>query len=289
VLLAVALLLVCICQSGNESSDEPGAPEPSAQEQSVDEGERVEALPVPEAPAIVSDSISLIRLADPVAFLDGEARREVFLFYWDKLRSLRPGDGVRQGVAGISEINFAGKSSHANIRMFGDTYVLVEKIEPDRRFLTVHLFGRMLCRARGGEMILKLPRGNEMRAKNTVFSFGWDTMHINMVVQNVGPGTVALTGPIMPLNISTLEPGGKVEIPMNVSPEPPGRVTPTDRTHVWSGRVIGLGPGVESTKEGGAIVLSGEGTAWVGGARIVVRGRPITVRDPRSASSRAEH
>jgi hypothetical protein len=277
--VVAALLLSAVLQGRETAPAAPQQPAPAAP---------APAAPAPRATAPAAPpKLRMVRLADPVAFLDGEARREDMLFFWDKFRAVEVGDGIRQGVAGISELTIAGSAAVAVVRSFGDTHLLVESIEQGRVTLDVRIFSRMFCALDAEELVLKLPEGYELRASETTFQLHWDDLGRRFVVENAGAGVVRLQGPIQPLDFDTLEAGDRVEITMKV-PAPPNaaaeRLVAIAREEVWAGRTILLGQGVESTKQDQDLVLQGDGTAWVGGARIVVRGgSPMYLRDPRSS------
>jgi hypothetical protein len=286
--VAVALVVLTLLQGRDAAAPQqrPETPPAAPAAPPAPAGQEPPRAAAPAAPP----TLQMVRLADPVAFLDGQARREDMLFFWDKFRPVRVGDGIRQGVAGISELTIAGSAAVAVVRSFGGTHLLVEKIEQGRVWLDVRRFSRMLCIVDAEELVLNLPSQYELRATRTTFQLHWDDLGRRMVIENAGVGVVRIQGPIEPLDVSTLDAGDKVEITMHVPASPQAaeeRLIAIEHEEAWAGRTILLGRGVESTKQEQDLVLAGAGTAWVGGARIVMRGRQLIVRDPNPVSAPA--
>lgn len=232
--------------------------------------------PVSPAPSVAT----LTRHADPVAYLDGETREQRILFFWDKMVGLRVGDGLRQGVAGISDLHFHDDMSE--LRLYGQTHAIVEAATPEAHVIRVLDLRRALIHSRAARLELHLPGGTVLTATETVFRLSLDELDRRWVVQNSGPGEVRVNGPVVVPDVAAITAGMTTQIPLLEQPPAENGGPVLETVDAWQGRTIRLGPGVESTKNEGQLELGGEGVAKVGGARIrVMNGRTTTVWKPR--------
>lgn len=222
----------------------------------------------------------LTRLADPVAWLDGEARAERVLFFWNKAAPLRVGDGVRTGAAGIAELYYP--DDQTEIRLFGEALIRLGPVTANERLLDVVALRRAFANLRGPETVWKLPGGTEVRAADTVVRLELDEFDRRWRIRNAGPGEVRVKGPVTPIEFAAVPAGHEVAIPLVESAPRAVTADSQETLEHWEGQVVRLGPGVRSSKRDERLVLEGAGLARVGGARIVVRdGRAVTLRKPR--------
>ena len=213
----------------------------------------------------------LTRLADPVAFLDSEARVEKTLFHWEKSAYMRVGDGARQGVAGFGEIYFL--SDGTEIRMFGECHLTIRSSQDGHHLVQFQDLTRSVFDMGTDQTRIELPGGTVVTGSKTWLRLGKDEMNTAWIIRNAGPSGVVVSGSVLPIGDATVDAGEQVKI-LLPAPEhelldaaekaDPGLET-QDR---WEGRMIHLGQGVEATKTDTDLILSGEGLARVGGARI---------------------
>lgn len=218
------------------------------------------AAPAAPAPAPAG---WLTRLADPVAWLDGEAEAEVMLFHWDKKRPLDPGDGVRLGVAGMAELFLPDDG--AGVRLFGEAHVFLERDDDGTRVLRFLTLDRAVFELRSTATRILLPGGIELAAQDTWFRVTRDPFGRHFLVRNAGSGAVAVSGPVVPAGVAAVAAGHEMEIPVVMEPTAPAM--PDD---VWNGYRVVLPLGVHAERSGDELRLEGEGVARVGGARIRV-------------------
>jgi len=223
-------------------------------------------VPVP-ADEMPPDSIAVLtRLADPVAMLDGEAQAEKMLFHWEKTVYLRRGDGVRQGVAGIAEVLFLDDQSE--IRLFGECQMTLASSQADERVIQFRDLARSVIKLKSVRTRLELPDGTSVTGQNTSLRLGQDEMGRVWVIRNAGPTGVVVAGPVVPVLDSMVDAGQQVKIPINRESRPELSESDAVSQDRFEGRLIYLGPGVEATKTDTDLILTGEGLARVGGARV---------------------
>lgn len=221
----------------------------------------------------------LTRLTDPVAYLDAEAKAETFLFHWEKKRDLRPGDGFRQGVAGLSELYFPLDS--ANVRCFGETHAFLVPTDGEHR-LRLHAVRRLLVEARLTPFVLELDGGTTLTFSETVLRFELDDRNHRWIVQNDGPGEVRLAGPVLPPMTAAVAAGQRVEIPRIVAPEIDAPASLANATRdVWDGKTVATHGEVRVTRRSSEIEFEGSGVVSVGGARLVLDHSRVRVWKPR--------
>lgn len=264
-------------------------PPPSAPKKAPAPRETAPAVPGATAPAgeahaggplpqIVPPVALLTRVADPVAYLDAEARAEKFLWHWQKMQSMRVGDGVRQGVAGISEVHFT--RDQGELRLWGDTQAFLTSSNPKGHVLEFRSVSRARIHAREYPMVLKLPGGTELKATDTVFVVSLTDMSNRYEVRNSGPGEIELSGPVLPPGTRGVPAGNSILLPLLVEPLAVSQEPTT--LDVWQGSSLRLESGVSAQRAGDRLVLDGEGLARVGGARIrVEHGQQVNVWKPR--------
>src|SRR5690606_24283709 len=164
------------------------------------------------APPTEAPLARLTRHTDPVAKLDGLARAEVPLFHWDKVASLRRGDGVRQGPMGDSELYFL--EERTSLRLNGEARAFVGRGEGGRLELDVLEMRRFDVEVRDAPLHIRLPGGTTLDAQGTSFRVSLDPLDRRHVVRNSGPGEVRVGGPVTPAGEATVRPGHEVEIPL---------------------------------------------------------------------------
>lgn len=224
---------------------------------------QTEPVSQPDQPEREGGVARLTRLADPVALLDGEARVEKMLFYWEKSAMLRVGDGVRQGVAGFSEVFFPDDRSE--IRSYGETHLTIEPGDSRLHVVRFQDLSRTIVELRDVRTRLLLPGGTTLEAENTWIRVGRNELGGSLIIRNAGPSDVHIEGPVVPVGVAALAAGHEVRIPLvEKSPVP----AEDEQVDTWENRLIRLGPGVQSTKTDMDLHLDGEGFARVGGARI---------------------
>ncbi|MFG0319571.1 MAG: hypothetical protein ACF8XB_20030 [Planctomycetota bacterium JB042] len=232
---------------------------------------RLEVAPPTEAPIA-----RLTRHTDPVAKLDGLARSEVRLFHWDKVASLRRGDGLRQGPHGQSEVFFL--SDRSLIKCSGETWLTVGLDAQGRRTVEANELRRLHLDLRTEPLTLRLPGGAELEARETTFRVTLDPLDRRHVVRNAGPGDVVVRGPVTPLGEGAVRPGHEVEIP--IVREAVVEAPPADAD--WEGVPLRLDAEVRAEPTADGVRIEGTGTARLRGARIHVSpGHAIHVRRPR--------
>ncbi len=231
-------------------------------------------LPVQEAPA--GPIARLTRLADPVAYLDAESQAEQPLFHWDKAELLRAGDGVRQGVAGCSEVFFLDDRSE--VRLYGQTHLLVETDSAGGHVLRLRDLRCAVFDLKTAATRVVLPGGTEVSGRGTWFRIIRDELNRRYVIRNAGPAELSLAGPVLPPDTAGVPAGHEVGIPVvEADPQPEQQVV-----DVWEGKVLRLERGVLPTRVGADLFLEGEGLARVGGARIrLVAGGRTRIFRPR--------
>lgn len=258
----------------SDAKDMPANPPPRAESAPADAPPAGTETP-PEPVAI------LTRFADPVAALDAETRVEKPLFHWEKTYGLRVGDGLRQGVAAISEIFFPDDLSE--IRSFGATHCFLDSVKGEnggaQHRIRVLELRRMRIDARKAETVLALPGGTQLKFKTTVLQLGLDERNHRYQIKNDGPGEVRIDGPIVPLSGGSLLAGQVVQIPLVLDPETAG--TPGKVADSWAGLSLDLPESIRGQRQGDSLELEGTGVARVGGARIVLNGHPVRVYKPR--------
>lgn len=297
--LSIVVLLIAssplVAQVPVTPATGPGA-SPAAQEPATDERSDTKDLPVnppPRAEAPAANAAAavtetpaepvaiLTRLADPVAALDAETRVEKPLFHWEKTFGLRVGDGLRQGVAAISEIFFPDDLSE--IRCFGATHWFLDSVKGEnggaQHRIRVLELRRMRIDARKAETVLALPGGTQLKFATTVLQLGLDERNHRYQIKNDGPGEVRIEGPIVPLAGGSLLAGQVVQIPLVL--DPTTAATPGKVADSWSGLSLDLPESVRGQRQGDSLELEGTGVARVGGARIVLNGHPVRVYKPR--------
>lgn len=234
----------------------------------------------PEAPP----AVRLTRLADPVAWLDAEARTERHLFFFDKRADLRVGDGVRQGVAGLSELAF---EDYLRLRLFGDTEVWLESEAATAhvlRFVRVHRAA--IDVPAGSTATIQLPGGYALTATDTWFRVAVDELGRRYEVKNAGPGEVRVVGPTVPDGAAAVAAGGETELTMVEEPAAVAARAVSRPGDVFEGLAVRLQDGQESVREGDALVVRGAGTARIGGARVrIPAGAALRVRRPPPADA----
>jgi len=227
------------------------------------------------APPTEAPIARLTRLTDPVARLDGRARAEETLFYWDKSADLRRGDGVRQGVHGDSEVLFL--SDLTVVRVTGEAELRVGKDASGDRKVHVTEMRGFQAKVRDEPLTFLLPGGTEVTARNTWFRLKLDELDRRHVIRNAGPGEVIVKGPVTPVEEGAVLPGHQVAIP--VVTDPPS-VTGVDDDG-WSGARLEVPVGIRSETNNESLILSGSGVARVGGARLKIHpGRSLEIRRP---------
>ncbi|MBI4880100.1 MAG: hypothetical protein HY812_10655 [Planctomycetes bacterium] len=218
----------------------------------------------------------LTRLADPVAFLDAESQAERTLFHWDKGAPLRAGDGLRQGVAGCSQVFFL--DDRAEARFYGQTHLIVEADDAGGHVLLLRDLRCAVFDLKTAATRVLLPGGTEVSGRGTWFRVIKDDVNGRYVIRNAGPAELSLAGPVLPPGAAGVPAGHEVEIPA-VEAEPPPDKQVVD---VWEGKVLRLDRGVLPTRVGADLFLEGEGLARVGGARIrLIEGGRTRIFRPR--------
>ena len=106
-----------------------------------------------------------------------------------------------------------------------------------------------------------------------------DELDRRYVIRNGGPFDLEVSGSTHLRDVAVLRAGESVEIPITRDSAAIGESGV--RADVWQGMVVRAEAGVDRGEAAGQLVLSGEGTAEVGGAKIVLTGQRVLVRRPR--------
>ncbi len=246
----------------------------------------------PEKPDRAGTVARVTRIADPVAALDTQARDERMLFHWDKSASIVVGDGVRQGVAGISELFFFDDKSL--VRSFGEATMFVTAADDQRHVIRADACARLAVESKEIPLTIELPGGTVLEAKQTFFRVQLDDLGRKWLIRNAGGGEIKVSGVVPPAGTPTIAAGHEMSIPVPVAPGDPvaqaaGATDPANPSpgsaggtvDVWRGSTIRLGPGLHATKKDEDLELEGPGVAQVGGARLVLEdGSRVTVWRP---------
>ncbi|MBL8765721.1 MAG: hypothetical protein JNL94_00045 [Planctomycetes bacterium] len=273
-LMLIAVLLPSPQDRGGRASAAPAAPE------------RIDAAADAEAPDDADETVvanadvavaKLARIADPVAKLNGEARSERMLFHWNKFADLMSGDGARQGDAGISEITLTEDLS--TVRMFGATQFALERGADGRTEMRFEQLHRLVVSARDSGLRVVLDDGTTLDAAGTWLRVARDELDRRYVIRNGGPLDLEVSGSTHLRDVAVLRAGETVEIPITRTDE--AIAESGVRADVWEGMVVRAEAGVERGEAAGQLSLAGEGTAEVGGAKIVLTGQRVLVRRPR--------
>ncbi|MBK6941141.1 MAG: hypothetical protein IPH13_13245 [Planctomycetes bacterium] len=280
---AALLLFACVLPSPQDRNDRAATAAPAPQERveaATDADEN--ATDADETGEVVmanaDDAVArLTRIADPVAKLSGEARSERMLFHWNKFADLMNGDGARQGDAGISEVTFT--SDLSTVRMFGATQFSLERALDGRLEMHFDELHRLVVSARDEGLRVVLDDGTTLDAGGTWLRVTRDELDRRYVIRNGGPFDLEVSGSTHLRDVAVLRAGESVEIPITRDSAAIGESGV--RADVWQGMVVRAEAGVDRGEAAGQLVLSGEGTAEVGGAKIVLTGQRVLVRRPR--------
>lgn len=208
----------------------------------------------------------LTRLSDPVAWLDGEAQAERPLFHFDKVAVLVAGDGLRQGPHGSSEL--ALTRVFGTIRHFGETRLFVDPADGGGVMLRYEKLRRLHVQSAAAGLTLALPGGTRLRADSAAnFQVAMDEFDRRITIRNAGPAEIRIDGPRRPGQVAAVAAGESVELPLLAGAlESPALAA--GRTWRWQGREVRAEPTLSIVEGGDGLVLSGMGTAVIGGARI---------------------
>ncbi len=247
--------------------------------ESAEKPSHVPAGPKPDVPA---EPIAFVtRLTDPVAVLDAEAEAELPLFHWEKKHGLRLYDGLRQGVAGVSEVFFP--DDYTTLRFFGENHFFITESGAKGHRLEFEAIRRVRVEARATPIVLLLPGGTTITCESTILNVSLDERDHRYIVKNDGPGDVHLEGPILPPEAASVPAGNEVQIPI-VQDAKTADLDGSDAQvtrDAWAGHSLELQGDVAVTRHTNELELTGSGTARVGGARIVVNGSRVIISKPR--------
>jgi hypothetical protein len=274
---AAALMLLATCLPLPQDRDARASGVPVTEQAPQDAGD---ADGGDEDAVVANADVALARLtriADPVAKLNGEARSERMLFHWNKFADLMSGDGGRQGDAGISEITFT--SDLSTVRMFGATQFAIERGADGVTQLRFDELHRVIVSTRDEGLRIVLDDGTTLVAAGTWLRIARDELDRRYVIRNGGPLDLEISGSTHLRDVAVLRAGESVEIPITRGDA--AIAESGVRADVWQGLVVRAEAGVERGEAAGQLVLSGEGTAEVGGAKIVLTGQRVLVRRPR--------
>lgn len=280
---AALLLIATVIPSLQDRNDRAAAPAAASAPANADResaGDAAEAE-VDDSEAVTANAdeavARLTRIADPVAMLSGEGRSERMLFHWNKFADLMSGDGARQGDAGISEITLTGDLS--TVRMFGATQFALERGVDQRLEMRFEQLHRLVVSARDEGLRVVLDDGTTLDAGGTWLRVTRDELDRRYVIRNGGPLDLEVSGNTHLRDVAVLRAGESVEIP--ITRDAAAIAESGVRADVWQGMVVRAEAGIERGEAAGQLVLSGEGTAEVGGAKIVLTGQRVLVRRPR--------
>lgn len=233
----------------------------------------------PPAAAPVVGPVHLARLVDPVAWLDGEARVERHLYFYDKFADLEAGDGVRQGVAGASELSF---SDFSRVRQHGETQVWIQRItgnDHELRYEQVrHLIVEVVA---DSTLTLRLPGGYVLTASDLWCRISMDDLIRNYEIKNSGPGELRISGPTTAADTSVVLPGHEVSLRRVEDPQAVRFHKDSRPQDVFAGLAVRLDAEQTSERLEDGLWVRGTGTARVGGARIhLPSGEAIRIRRP---------
>jgi hypothetical protein len=259
--------------AGDVGNAAPPAGEPPVAAPAVEGGEATAS----SVEAVAQEVARLTRLTDPVALLDGEARAEKPLFHWEKTAAMRVGDGLRQGVAGVSELLFP---DFTELRINGATQVVIVASGADGHRLAFRELRRLRLESREIPLVLELPGETILTCQGTVAMIALEEFDHRFLLRNAGPGSIAIAGPRIPLGSATLAAGETVRLPMPLARPEAGAGAP--RRDAWAGYSLLADPALRVAPRGDEIVFEGSGVATIGGARIVVSGVPVRVYRPRN-------
>jgi len=223
--------------------------------------------------------VRLTRLVDPVAWLDAEARAERHLYFYDKVADLEVGDGVRQGVAGTSELFF---SDFTQVRQYGETRMWIERKTPTESTLRYEQADTLLVDVPAGSTLtVRLPGGYVMIASDLWFRVELGDMSREFQVKNSGPGELRVTGPTNADAAAALPPGNTVSLPIVEDPAAVRYRQDSRPRDVFAGLPVRLDSEQTSERSADGLWVRGAGTARIGGARIhLPPGEAIRLRRP---------
>lgn len=235
--------------------------------------------PPPEAAEPEEGPIQLTRLVDPVAWLDAEARSEQHLYFYDKFADLEAGDGVRQGVAGTSQLFF---TDFTQVRQYGETLMWIEKKTPTDNTLRYEQVNTLFMDVPAGSTLtVRLPGGYVMTASDLWFRVELDDMSREYQVKNAGPGELRVDGPTTAASAAALAPGNTVSLPIVEDPAAVRFRQDSRPRDVFSGLAVRLDSEQTSERSEDVLWVRGAGTARIGGARIhLPPGEEIRLRRP---------
>lgn len=278
---ATLLLFALVLPLRQDRNDRAAPAVPAAQDRSESSTAAADSEGEEAADAVMAnadDAVArLTRIADPVAKLSGEGRSERMLFHWNKFADLMNGDGARQGDAGISEITLT--SDLSTVRMFGATQFALERALDGRLEMRFEELHRLVVSARDEGLRVVLDDGTTLDAGGTWLRVTRDELDRRYVIRNGGPFDLEVSGSTHLRDVAVLRAGESVEIPITRDAAAIGESGV--RADVWQGMVVRAEAGVDRGEAAGQLVLSGEGTAEVGGAKIVLTGQRVLVRRPR--------